>query len=61
MGVIEASPVSNVQVILGKDNTAVLVTLVIIFKITYLLLTSELEVNPMEVYCFLPLIPDLLH
>ena len=47
--------------VVGKANTAVLVTLVIILKIIYLSLISKPEANPTEVYYFLPLIPDLLH
>ena len=47
--------------VLRENNTAVLITLVIILKIIYLLLISELKANPTEVYYFLPLVPDLLH
>ena len=54
-------PVSNVQMVLGKNNMAVLITLVIILKVIYLLSTSESEADPMEVYYFLPLIPNPLH
>ena len=53
--------VGNMQVVLGEHDVAVLVTLVIILKIIYLLFTSESEADSMEVYYFLPLIPDLLH
>ena len=42
----------------GKANTAVLATLIIILKVTYLLLTSKSEANPGEVYYFLSLIPN---
>ena len=41
---------------LGNNDTAVLVALVIILKIACLLLTSNSEANPREVYYFLPLI-----
>ena len=58
MGVIRAAPVGNVQMVLGEDNTAVLATLIIILKVTYLLLISESEADPMKVYYFLPLVPD---
>ena len=61
MGVIKAAPVGNVRVVLKEDNTVVLITLVIILRVTYLLLTSELKADPMEVCCFSPLIPDPLH
>ena len=43
---------------LKNNNTAVLATLIIILKITYLLSTFKSEVNPGEVYYFLPLIPN---
>ena len=49
------------QVVLGKNNTAVLVTLVIILKIAYLLLTFKSEADPGEVYYFLPQAPDPSH
>ena len=49
---------ANGRVVLGKADTAVLATLAIILKITYLLPTSEPEANPTEVYYFLPLIPN---
>ena len=42
----------------GEADTAVLATLIIILKVTYLLLTSGSEADPGEVYYFLPLIPD---
>ena len=42
------------RVVLGENNTAVLVTLAVILKITCLLLTFKSETNPGEVYCFLP-------
>ena len=57
---IKAAAVNGVQVILGENNTAVLVILALILKVIYLLLTSESEANPAEVYYFLPLIPDPL-
>ena len=60
MGVIGAAPVSDMRVVLREDNTAVLVTLIIILKIIYLLLTFKLKANPTEVYYFLPLIPNPL-
>ena len=50
--------VADVRVVLGEANTAVLVTLVIILKVTCLLPISEPEADPTEVYCFLPPIPD---
>ena len=50
------------RVVLGKDNTAVLVTLAVILKITCLLLISKSEADPGEVYYFLPpQAPDLSH
>ena len=61
MGVIKAAPVSDMRVVLGEDNTAVLITLVVILKVICLLLISESEVNPTEVCCFLPLIPNPLY
>ena len=60
MGVIRAAPVSDMRVALGEDNTAVLATLAVILRVTYLSSTSESEANPGEVYYFLPLIPDPL-
>ena len=42
----------------GKADTAVLVTLVIILRVIYLLLISGLEVDPGEIYYFLPLISN---
>ena len=61
MRVIGASPVGDVRVALGEDDTAVLVALVIILRVACLLSTFEPEADPMEVYYFLPLIPDPLH
>ena len=49
------------RVVLKENNTAVLITLVIILKVIYLLLTSKAKANPTEVYYFLPLIPNPLH
>ena len=57
MGVIRAA---DVQVGLGNNDTAVLVTLVVILRVIYLLLIFKSEVNPGEVYYFLLLIPNLL-
>ena len=52
---------ANIRVVLGEDNTAVLVTLAIILRIIYLLLTFKLEADPGEVYYFLlPQALDLL-
>ena len=45
---------ANVWVVLGKADTAVLVTLIIILRVIYLLLTFKLEADPGEVYYFLP-------
>ena len=42
----------------GEADTAVLIALIIILKITYLLSTSRSEIDPGEVYYFLLLIPD---
>ena len=42
----------------GKADTTVLITLVIILKVTYLLLTFKSKANPGEIYYFLPLIPN---
>ena len=53
-------PVGDIRVALGEDDTAVLVTLVIILRVIYLLLTFEPEADPTEVCCFLPLVPDPL-
>ena len=61
MGVIRAVLVNNVRVVLRENNTAVLITLVIILKIIYLLPISEPKADPMEVYYFLPLGPDPLY
>ena len=44
---------ANVQVV-GKANTAVLVTLIIILRVTYLLSTFKSEINLGEIYYFLP-------
>ena len=60
MGVIKASPVSDMRMALREDDTTMLVTLVIILKIIYLSLTLKPEADPAEVYYFLLLIPDLL-
>ena len=49
------------QVVLRENNTAVLVTLIIILKITYLLSISKSEANPVEVYSIWPRVPELLH
>ena len=58
MGVIGAA---NVRVT-EKVNTAVLATLAVISRITYLLLIFKSEADPGEVYCFLPpRAPDPLH
>ena len=48
------------QIVLRKDNTAVLVTLAIILRVIYLLLISELKVNPAEVYYIWPRVPEPL-
>ena len=58
MGIMGAD---NVRVVLGKADTAVLITLVIILRVTCLLPTSNLEADLTEVYYFLPLIPDPLY
>ena len=50
MGVMRAA---NVRVVLGEDDTAVLIALAVILKVVYLLLTFKLEANPGEVYYFL--------
>ena len=50
MGVTEAA---DMRVVLGEDDTAVLVTLAVILKVTYLLLTFKSEADPGEVYYFL--------
>ena len=42
------------QVVLGEDDTAVLVTLVVILRVACLLLTFKSEADPGEVNCFLP-------
>ena len=42
----------NMRVALGKDHTAVLVTLPVILKVTYLLSTFKSEIDPGEVYYF---------
>ena len=60
MRVIGAPPVSDVQVALGEDDTAVLVALAVILRVICLLPTSESEADLTKVYYFLPLIPDLL-
>ena len=49
---------ANVRVGLGDDDTAVLVTLVIILRVACLLSTFKSEADPGEVCCFLPLAPD---
>ena len=51
---------ANVRVA-GKANTAVLITLAVILKITCLLLTFKSEANPGEVYYFLLLTPNPPH
>ena len=51
MGVIR---VADMQVVLGKDDTAMLITLAVILKITCLSLTFKLEADPGEVCYFLP-------
>ena len=60
MGVIGAAPVGDMRVVLGENDTAVLIALVIILKVICLLLISESEADPTEVYYFLPLNPDPL-
>ena len=47
------------RVVLREADTAVLVTLVIILRVAYLSPISEPEADITEVYCFLPLIPNL--
>ena len=49
-----AVPANDVQVVLGENNTAILVTLVIILKITCLLSIFKSEADPGEVYYLLP-------
>ena len=48
------------RVVLGENDTAVLVTLVVILRIAYLLSTFKLKVNPGEVCYFLLRAPDPL-
>ena len=61
MGVIGAAPVGDMQVVLKKNNTAVLVTSIIILKVIYLLSTSESEANPAEI-CYVWLrVPEPLY
>ena len=47
--------VANVRVAIGKANMAVLITLVIILKVTYSLSIFKSEADPGEIYYFLPL------
>ena len=60
MRMIRAVPVSDMRVVLGENNIAVLVILVIILRITYLLLTSESEADPAEVCYVWPGVPESL-
>ena len=50
MGVMGAADVR----VAGKADTAVLITLAVILRITYLLLTFKSEADPGEIYYFLP-------
>ena len=45
----------------GEADTAVLATLIIILRVACLLLTFGSEVDPGEIYYFLPLTPDPPH
>ena len=44
---------ANIRVVLGEDNTAVLIALAVLLRVTYLLLTFKSEANPGKVYYFL--------